>query len=250
VPRITNTKVICQIIYATLKGDKCLVSANSDELKKFGITCGLANYSACYATGLLCARRLLSKIGLDKQYSGAETNGEYYSVGDNYTEGKQPFKAVLDIGLVATTTGNRVFGALKGAVDGGLNIPHNTKRFPGTTKGADKEEVYEAAKHRERIFGVHVDKYMKELKAESKEDFEKQFSLWSKCLTAAKAKSVEELYKKAHEGIRKSPALAKKAASKNPDRKHSKFAPKRQNAAQRKVRVEQKMKIALAKKSK
>jgi len=40
----------------------------------------------------------------------------------------------LDIGLVATTVGNRVFGALKGAVDGGLDIPHNTKRFPGTVK--------------------------------------------------------------------------------------------------------------------
>ncbi len=89
VPRITNTKVICQVIYATLKGDKCLVSASSDELKAFGLTCGLANYAACYATGLLCARRLLAKVGLDKQYSGqSTTNGEYYSVGDNYTEGK------------------------------------------------------------------------------------------------------------------------------------------------------------------
>lgn len=76
----------------------------------------------------------------------------------------------MDIGLVATTTGNRVFGALKGAVDGGINISHNTKRFPGTTKGADKELVYDATKHRERIFGCHVDKYMKELKPE-KEQF-------------------------------------------------------------------------------
>jgi large subunit ribosomal protein L5e len=79
----------------------------------------------------------------------------------------------LDLGLVATTTGNRVFGCLKGAVDGGLNIPHNTKRFPGASKGAEKEDVYDANKHRERIFGVHVDKYMKHLKTESKEDFEK-----------------------------------------------------------------------------
>lgn len=157
---------------------------------------------------------------------------------DNYVEGKQPFKAVLDIGLVATTTGNRVFGALKGAVDGGLNIPHTTKRFPGSSKGAEKEDVYEAEKHRERIFGVHVDTYMKELKEESKEDYEKQFSKWGKCLTAAKAKTVEELYKKAHVGIRKNPVLVKKAEKKNPDRKHSKFAPKRQNAAQRKARVE------------
>lgn len=37
----------------------------------------------------------------------------------------------LDVGLARTTTGARVFGALKGAADGGLNIPHSTKRFPG-----------------------------------------------------------------------------------------------------------------------
>ena len=66
----------------------------------------------------------------------------------------------MDVGLAYTTVGNKVFGAMKGAVDGGLNIPHNHKRFPGFTKNADKEETYDAAVHRERIFGVHVDNYM------------------------------------------------------------------------------------------
>ena len=45
----------------------------------------------------------------------------------------------MDLGLVATTTGNRVFGAMKGAVDGGLNIPHNTKRFPGSRENTEKD---------------------------------------------------------------------------------------------------------------
>jgi len=36
--------------------------------------------------------------------------------------------------LVATTVGNKVFGVMKGACDGGLDIPHNTKRFPGSVK--------------------------------------------------------------------------------------------------------------------
>jgi len=66
----------------------------------------------------------------------------------------------LDVGLTYTTVGNKVFGAMKGAVDGGLNIPHNHKRFPGFSKNADKEESYDSAVHRERIFGVHVDNYM------------------------------------------------------------------------------------------
>lgn len=47
-----------------------MAEANSTELKKFGVTCGLANYAAAYATGLLCARRLLNKLGMDSQYQG------------------------------------------------------------------------------------------------------------------------------------------------------------------------------------
>jgi len=78
--------------------------------------------------------------------------------------------AVLDVGLAHTTTGNRVFGCLKGAVDGGLYIPHSTKRFPGYFKDEDNEK-YEAKVHRDRIFGVHIDKYMKILKDSSEEEY-------------------------------------------------------------------------------
>jgi large subunit ribosomal protein L5e len=42
-----------------LKGDRVLASADSYELKRFGLTAGLSNYPAAYATGLLVARRLL-----------------------------------------------------------------------------------------------------------------------------------------------------------------------------------------------
>jgi large subunit ribosomal protein L5e len=37
--------------------------------------------------------------------------GEDFNVEEG--EGKRPFRALLDVGLVRTTTGNRVFGALK-----------------------------------------------------------------------------------------------------------------------------------------
>jgi len=71
------------------------------------------------------------------------------------------------------TTGARVFGVLKGAVDGGLYVPHSTKRFPGFVKAEEEgdENSYDPAAHRDRIFGVHVDTYMKELKEESAEDY-------------------------------------------------------------------------------
>jgi len=58
------------VIYATLKGDKVLCAAESKELRRFGLTAGLSNYSSCYATGLLLARRLLKKVGLEEKYKG------------------------------------------------------------------------------------------------------------------------------------------------------------------------------------
>lgn len=48
------------------------------------------------------------------------------------------FRCYLDVGLARTTTGARVFGAMKGAVDGGLNVPHSIKRFPGYDAEAKK----------------------------------------------------------------------------------------------------------------
>jgi large subunit ribosomal protein L5e len=60
VARITNTKVITQIVYSTLAGDRILCQATSEELKKYGLTAGLTSYSAAYATGLLLARKVLA----------------------------------------------------------------------------------------------------------------------------------------------------------------------------------------------
>lgn len=128
--RFTNRDVICQVIYATIAGDITICAAYAHELPKFGMKAGLTNYAAAYATGLLCARRLLTKYGLAETYEGNTENiGEDYNV---EAEGdRRPFKCFLDVGLVRTSTGARVFAALKGAVDGGLDIPHNDKRYAG-----------------------------------------------------------------------------------------------------------------------
>jgi len=68
--RFTNTKCICQVAYATLLGDIVVAAANSTELKQYGIPAGYKNYAAAYCTGLLCARRVLKKYGLDQQFKG------------------------------------------------------------------------------------------------------------------------------------------------------------------------------------
>ena len=70
VVRFTSTRVIAQVVYATIQGDKVFTSADSNELRRFGVTAGLTNYASSYATGLLVARRLLKKVGLDGMYEG------------------------------------------------------------------------------------------------------------------------------------------------------------------------------------
>merc|ERR1712172_51205 len=116
---------------STIQGDMTAASADSQELRGYGLNCGLTNYASAYATGLLTARRLLKAKQMADMYKGNDKiDGALYSVQDHMGE-RRPFKAYLDVGLVRTTTGNRVFGAMKGACDGGLYIPHNEKRFPG-----------------------------------------------------------------------------------------------------------------------
>lgn len=221
VVRRTNQRFICQVVRSTISGDIVKTYADSFELKRFGLTAGLTNYASAYATGLLCARRLLTTLDAEykaKNFSDPRCNwakdfdlvpevtGEYVSI-EELAERKgieyRPFTCFLDLGLVRSTVGNRVFAAMKGAVDGGLNIPHSDKIFP-----TFKKEVKGTNALKERIFGGHVQKYM-DLFAKDNERSgnDHQFNLWKACLTANKVKTVEELYKKVHAEIRKNPAV-------------------------------------------
>ena len=67
---------------------------------------------------------MLTKLSLADKYEGqVEISGEDFNV-EAMDDGPKPFRAFLDVGLTRTTTGNRVFAAMKGAVDGGIDIPH------------------------------------------------------------------------------------------------------------------------------
>ena len=215
-----------------------IAAADSKELANYGITCGLANYAAAYATGLLLARRLLKDKKIDTVFKGVtKADGKLYNIENDKNE-RRPFKTYLDVGLVRTTTGNKVFGAMKGACDGGLNVPHNEKRFPGfryekievVAKGkkvANEEKEKPKANfntndHREHIFGVHVQKYYDLLKAENPARFKAQFSRWEKALGG---KSIESLYTAAHEKIRSNPDRVKVVRKNAPVRKVIQAAP-------------------------
>ncbi|CEP02379.1 Large ribosomal subunit protein uL18 C-terminal eukaryotes domain-containing protein [Plasmodiophora brassicae] len=211
VVRITNRDVICQIFAADLTHDKCLMSAYSHELSRYGLPVkGNTNYATAYATGLLLARRVNQKYGLN--YEGVvEATGEPFTVEphDDDEGAKKPFKALLDVGLARTTTGARIFGALKGAVDGGLNIPHSEKRFPGSSKGEEGWE-YDPELHKKLIFGSHVAEYMKLLEeGDDAEAYQKQFSAFIKA--GVKAGTIESMYKKMHAAIRKDPFVKRGA---------------------------------------
>jgi large subunit ribosomal protein L5e len=253
VVRSTNTKIICQVIYATIQGDRVVAAADSTELKRYGIPVGLKNYSAAYATGLLVARRVLKQLGMDSSFVGQKTaTGEEYHIAEDFQGERRPFKCVLDIGLQRTTIGARIFGALKGAADGGLDIPYSVKRFPGYAKEEGKEGAYDAAAHRDRIFGKHVAEYMKQMASEDKEEFQAHFAEYLK--NGITAEKVEEMYKKAHAAIRAKPDFVK--SSKKPvtntrlgnkitsSNGNSYLRPKKLNAKQRKARVLEKIRLA------
>ncbi|HIQ51586.1 MAG TPA: 50S ribosomal protein L18 [Nautiliaceae bacterium] len=101
--RRTLTKIIGQVIIYEEKGDKTLVSATSEELRKFGWKAGLKNVPASYLTGLL--------LGLKAKEKGIN-------------------EGVFDLGLYSPTKGNRAFAFLKGLLDANIEIPHSEDKFP------------------------------------------------------------------------------------------------------------------------
>lgn len=203
VVRFTNKDIICQIVTSEIVGDKVFASAYAHELKRYGISHGLTNWAAAYCTGLLLARRALSKLNLADSFAGVEEpDGEFQLTEEAEVDGesRRPFKCFLDVGLTRTSTGARVFGAMKGASDGGLYIPHSEKRFPGydmESKELDAETL------RKYIFGGHVAEYMETLADDDEERYKSQFQGYID--DEIEADGLEELYAEAHSQIREDP---------------------------------------------
>ncbi|PPJ55810.1 hypothetical protein CBER1_01595 [Cercospora berteroae] len=201
--RFTNKDIIAQIVTSELTGDKVFVAAYGHELKRYGITHGLTNWAAAYCVGLLIARRALNKLELEDTFTGVEeADGEFTETQPEEVDGetRRPFKVFLDVGLTRTSTGARVFGAMKGASDGGLYVPHSEKRFPGydiETKELDAETL------RKYIFAGHVAEYMETLADDDEERYKSQFSGYID--DEIEADGLEELYQEAHKAIREDP---------------------------------------------
>lgn len=248
VVRFTNKQVICQVVYSLVDGDRVMAQANSMELPRYGLKAGLKNYAAAYCTGLLVARRLLQKVKLDDVYEGnTEVDGSIVSTEyektkyyvDEVDEDKRPFRCLLDVGCKPTTTGCRIFGALKGAADGGLDIPHSEKRFPGYDREAKE---YDADMHRERIMGGHVGEYMEYLDEEDNAKYQEHFAAYIE--NEMEADGLEELYESVHEKIREDPSPSEKNAF-EPDKSFKRKS--KLTLDERKARVEVKKEAKKAK---
>ncbi|MDD4136394.1 MAG: 50S ribosomal protein L18 [Methanoregula sp.] len=118
VVRKTNRHIIVQLVTAEMDGDRTLVAANSAELEHYGYKGSTSNTPAAYLTGMLFAVK---------------------------AKKAQQDSAILDIGLNRATPGARVFAALKGAVDAGLDIPYGEEILPSE----------------ERLKGAHIAAYNK-----------------------------------------------------------------------------------------
>nr|AAB05674.1 ribosomal protein L5 [Schizosaccharomyces pombe] len=204
VVRFSNRFVTCQIVSSRVNGDYVLAHAHSSELPRYGIKWGLANWTAAYATGLLVARRALAKVGLADKYEGVtEPEGEF-ELTEAIEDGPRPFKVFLDVGLKRTSTGSRVFGAMKGASDGGLFIPHSPNRFPGfdiETEELDDETL------RKYIYGGHVAEYMEMLIDDDEERYQKQSS--GLIADGIESDQLEDIYAEAYAKIREDPSFQK-----------------------------------------
>jgi len=230
--RFTNKNVICQVAYATIQGDVVISAAYSHELPRYGVKVGLTNYAAAYCTGLLLARRLLTKLNLHETYKGQEeVDGDEYNV-ESVDDGPGAFRCYLDVGLNRTSTGAKIFGALKGAVDGGLEIPHSLNRFPGYDDEADE---FNAEVHRNHIFGKNIADYMTALQDEDEEAFKRQFSRYMK--EGVSADTIEEMYKNCHAAIRDDPTPKEKSKEAFKGKRHQR---KKLSRAQRQACVAQK----------
>jgi large subunit ribosomal protein L18 len=135
VTRPANRNITVQILIAKLHGDEVLAAANSRELiKSYGWQAATGNVPAAYLTGYLC--------GLKAKVNGIK-------------------EAILDIGLIAPTKGAKIFAALNGVLDAGLEVPHS-----------EEKNV------KERIKGEHIAKYAKSLGAGS-EEYNTKFSKYT-----------------------------------------------------------------------
>lgn len=157
VVRISNKQVRAQLVNYSRDGDETIVSANSNELNKFGFMQS-KNIPASYLTGYL-----LGKKGLKNKVK----------------------EAILDTGLRVPVKKGRLFAVQKGAIDAGLRALGSAEEFPSEERisGKDIEGFAQKLSGEEfkRMFGGYKKKgfdvkHLSNLFKKTKEEIDKKFS--------------------------------------------------------------------------
>jgi large subunit ribosomal protein L18 len=122
VVRCTSKNTIVQFITFNPKGDQVVATATTMELEKVGWKRATGNIPSAYLAGLMAGKRA-SGAGIEK--------------------------AILDMGLRPPKKGTKVFAALKGMLDAGIEIPHGEdvlpadERISGGHLGEDVPKMFE-----------------------------------------------------------------------------------------------------------
>lgn len=135
--RKSSNMMTAQVINYHPDGDRIVVSATSAELRKLGWKMHKANLPSAYLTGLL--------LGMKAKKSKVS-------------------KAVLDLGLQIPIKGGKLFAALKGAVDAGMDISHYEDALPSAERVSGKHIAEYAAKIKpdQQAYSRQFSKYLKE----------------------------------------------------------------------------------------
>lgn len=166
VVRLTLKHTILQIVEAEAIGDKVIVSAHSQELgKTYGWLGSGGNVPAAYLTGLLCGFKAMTKK-VDRVY--------------------------LDIGLHIPSKGSRVFAALKGVLDAGVEVPHSEDILPDESRTSG-EHIVEYGNQLSSDPDVYKQKFSKYLSRKSKpEKLSEHFSVVKEKITSSFKKKVKQ----------------------------------------------------------
>ncbi len=100
--RASNKHLTIQVVTYIAQGDKSTASASTKELIKKGWKASTGNVPAAYACGLLLAHKIKKTVP----------------------------DCIVDTGLQSITKGGRIFAAVKGVKDGGVNVRAGSELFP------------------------------------------------------------------------------------------------------------------------
>ncbi len=154
--RKSNRYITVQVIESRAGGDKTLLTVTSKHLLKYGWKASTKNLPAAYLTGFLA--------GLIAKKKGVE-------------------KAIVDLGLYTPVTWSRLFAAVKGFRDAGIDVPVSEEKLP----------------NEERIKGTHIQEYFQMIKEKNIETT--QFSKSPEEVYNMLTKHFEEVKERIEKGV-------------------------------------------------